>query len=369
MRHLFHIASGATAAVTVPFERLDEVRASDGWLWLDVTDFAHADVAEIGTHFGLDALEVEDVLDWSKFPKVEEREDHALIVGHGLSATADRLTTVEYDVFIGDRFLVTFHLEDLPGFAWGRSHVVQSGVLNGSGPDLLWARIAEVGAASFRPLVEGLDARIDDLEDRAIAGIPSVPGEVLALRRDSHTLGQVVSAQRDIFRILGSEEYPGIGRQGRRRLTHVYDDYSRLTRSLEAAPVLLASVLESYRGTIAERANEVMKVLTVFAAIVLPLSLIAGVYGMNFRHMPELLWRWGYLGVMVLMVLVGVGLWIYFGRRGFIGGPRLGAVPGLVGKGLVELVKITADVAWKPANLLIDLARESPPDEKGEKPD
>jgi hypothetical protein len=112
-----------------------------------------------------------------------------------------------------------------------------------------------------------------------------------------------------------------------------------------------------------------MKVLTVFSAIVLPLSLIAGVYGMNFRHMPELLWRWGYLGVMVLMVLVGVGLWIYFGRRGFIGGPRLGAVPGLVGKGLVELVKITADVALKPATLLIDLARESSPDEKAEKPD
>ena len=366
VRHLFHVPPGATAAEIVPFDRLEEVRASEGWIWLDVTDFDHADVAEIGAHFGLDALEVEDVLDWSKFPKVEERDDHTLIVGHGLSATADRLSTVEYDVFIGERFIVTFHTEDLPGFLWGRSHVVQAGVLNGAGPDLLWARIAEVGAASFRPLVEGLDERIDDLEDRAIAGIPSVPGEVLALRRDSHTLGQVVSAQRDIFRILGREEYPGIGRLGRRRLTHVYDDYSRLNRSLEAAPVLLSSVLESYRGTIAERANEVMKVLTVFSAIVLPLSLIAGIYGMNFRHMPELLWRWGYPAVMVLMVVVGVGLWRYFGKRGFIGGPRLSAVPGLVGKGLVELVKVTTDIALKPATLLIDYAREARHEEKGE---
>jgi hypothetical protein len=112
-----------------------------------------------------------------------------------------------------------------------------------------------------------------------------------------------------------------------------------------------------------------MKVLTVFSAIVLPLSLIAGIYGMNFRHMPELLWRWGYLGVMVLMVVVGVGLWMYFGKRGFIGGPRLGAVPGMMGKGLVELVKVTTDIALKPATLLIDLAREARPEEKDETKD
>lgn len=351
--HLFHVTPGGKVGQSVPYERLDEVRAAPGWIWLDVSGFTAADVAEIGAHFGLDALEVEDVLDWSKFPKVEERDDHTLVVGHGLSAEADRLVTIEYDVFISTNYLVTFHAEDLPGFKWGRGHIVQPGVLNGAGPDLLWARMAEIGAEAFRPLVEGLDLRIEELEERAVAAVPSVPGEVLALRRDSHTLGQVVSAQRDIFRILGREEYPGITRQGRRRLTHVFDDYSRLTRSLEAAPILLGSVLESYRGTVAERANEVMKVLTVFSAIVLPLSLIAGIYGMNFRHMPELFWRWGYLAVIVLMVVVGVSLWIYFGRRGFVGGPRLGAIPGAVGKGLVEFLKVTADVATKPLSLVL----------------
>ncbi len=352
-QHLFHVAPGATVAESIPYERLDEVRAAPGWIWLDVAGFTAADVAEVGSHFGLDALEVEDVLDWSKYPKVEERDDHTLVVGHGLSAEADRLVTIEYDVFISATYLVTFHSEDLPGFVWGRGHVLQHGVLNGAGPDLLWARIAEIGAEAFRPLVDGLDLRIEELEERAVMAVPSIPGEVLALRRDSHTLGQVVSAQRDIFRVLGREEYPGITRQGRRRLIHVFDDYSRLNRSLEAAPILLGSVLESYRGTVAERANEVMKVLTVFSAIVLPLSLIAGIYGMNFRHMPELFWRWGYLAVMVLMTVVGVGLWIYFGRRGFVGGPRLGAIPGAVGKGLVEFLKVTADVATKPLSLVL----------------
>ena len=360
MQYLFHVSPGAAQAVAVPVDRLDEIRAADGWLWLDVTDFDADDVAEVGRHFGFDALEIEDVLDWSKFPKVEERDDHTLVVGHGLStAVSDRLATVEYDVFIGDRFLVTFHGEALSGFVWGRTHAVVPGALNAAGPDLLWARIAESGAEGYRPVVDGLEQRIEELEDRAIRADPSVPADVLALRRDSQTLGEVVSAQRDAFRILGREEYPAITRQGRRRLTHVYDDYSRLTRTLEAAPVLLASVLETYRGTVAERANEVMKVLTVFAAIVLPLSLIAGVYGMNFSHMPELLWRWGYLGVMILMLIVGVSLWVYFARRGFVGGPRLGAVPGVVGRGLVEFVKVTT----KPATMLLNLGRNAPADE------
>lgn len=336
-------------------ERLAEIQATDGWLWLDITDFSAADVAAVGVRFGFDALEVEDVMDWSKFPKVEERDDHTLIVGHGLSAVIDdRLATVEYDVFIGDRFLVTFHSEDLGGFAWGRSHAVQAGVLNGSGPDFLWARIAETEAARYRPLVEGLEIRVEELEDRAIAADPSVPGEVLALRRDSQLLGQVVSAQRDVFQRVSTEEFPGITRQGRRRLSHVNDDYGRLSRTLESAPLLLISILESFRGTVAERANDVMKVLTVFSAIVLPLSLIAGIYGMNFRHMPELLWKYGYLFALALMAVVGIGLWMYFGRRGFIGGPRLGAVPSLVGKGLVEFVKLTA----KPATMLLDLAKD-----------
>jgi magnesium transporter len=179
---------------------------------------------------------------------------------------------------------------------------------------------------------------------------------VLALRRDSQLLGQVVAAQRDVFQLISVEELPGITRQGRRRIVHVYDDYSRLSRTLESAPLLLISILESFRGTVAERANEVMKVLTVFSAIVLPLSLIAGIYGMNFHHMPELLWKWGYLFALVLMAVVGVGLWIYFGRRGFIGGPRLRAVPGLVGRGLVEFVKITT----KPATMLHDLVQDDP---------
>lgn len=355
---MFHVPAGASSAVEVPIDRLDEIRAAGGWLWLDVTEFDADEVWTVGETFGFEPLTIEDVLDWSKFPKVEEFPAFTFVVGHALSVAEERVVTVEYDVFVSERFLVTFHREDLPSFVWGREHAVQAGVLAESGPDVLWARIAEVGAARFLPIVEGLEETIADLEDRAIAADPSVPAEVLGLRRDVQTLRQVAGSQRDVFRLLGRDHYAGIRGAARRRLSHVHDDYGRLTEMLEGARLLLTSVLETYRGTVAERTNDVMKVLTVFAAIVLPLSLIAGIYGMNFTNMPELDWRWGYFFMLGVMAVVGFALWAYFGRRGFVGGPRVTAVPGLVGKGLVELVKLTA----RPATLLFDLRRRNGPE-------
>ena len=362
MQHLFHVAPGAAEAVEVDVSRLGAARTAGGWIWLDVTEFIPGEVHEVAGVFGFDPLAVQDVLDWSEYPKVDDHADYTFIVGHGIStAPAERLETTEYDVFLGVDYVVTFHQEDLPGFRWGREHIVASGSMTEGSPDILWGRVAEAEAGRFKPIVDGLDLRIGDLEDRAIVADPTVPADVLGLRRDVQTLRQIVVAEREVFREVARGELVGITRRGARRLGHVFDDFSRLAEILDGARLLLGNVLDTYRGTVAERANEVMKVLTVFAAIVLPLSLLAGIYGMNFSHMPELAWRWGYAGLIGVMVVVGVGLWSYFSRRGFIGGPRLSRVPGAVGKGLVDLVKLTT----KPATMLLHLATR-PPDGRNE---
>ena len=353
MQRLFHVAEGATEAVEVDPGRLAEVRGRSGWLWLDVTAFDAAEVREVGRAFGFDVLAVDDVLAWSKHPKVEDHAGYTFVIGHGLSITAvDRLRTVEYDVFVGEDFLVTMHRDDLPGFDWGRDHATTEGALAESAPDLLWARIAEAGSVRFLPLVDGLDERIDALEDEAIIAAPHVPAEIQALRRDVQTLRQAVVAQRDAYAILARGDLPGISDRGARRLGHIFDDFNRMADLLDGGRALLAGVLETYRSTVAERANEVMKVLTVFSAIILPLSLVAGIYGMNFANMPELRTEAGYFVVLGIMAVVAIGLWVYFARRGFIGGPKLHKVPKAVGRGLVDLVKLTT----KPAVMLVHIA-------------
>ncbi|MFH1104332.1 MAG: magnesium transporter CorA family protein [Actinomycetota bacterium] len=362
MQRLFHVAAGADEAVTVDPVRLAEVRAAGGWIWLDVTEFTEAEVHQVGAAFGFDPVTLEDISDWSEYPKVDDHPAYTFIVGHGVSGSeAARLQTTEYDVFLAPDFAVTFHKEDLPGFRWAREYFVQPSSLVDGSPDVLWGRVAEVEAERFKSLADGLDARILDLEERAILADPSVPADVLGVRRDAQTLRQVIVAQREVFRLLAADDLVGITKRGSRRLGHVFDDFSRLAEILDGARLLLGNVLETYRGTVAERANEVMKVLTVFSAIVLPLSLIAGIYGMNFNHMPELAWRWGYPAVLVVMAVMGWGLWSYFSRRGFVGGPRLSQVPEAVGRGLVDLVKLTT----KPATMLVHLATR-PVDERSE---
>jgi magnesium transporter len=338
MQRLFHIATAANEAIEVDVAEL-ESRRGDGWFWLDVVGAAEGEIVEIGRRFGFDRYAIEEVVRETRYAKVEPYGDHTFVVAHAISM--DALAVVEYDAFIGSDFLVTFASEDLAAFVWGREHVVSHGAVGDAGPDRIFARIAEAGAVRFQPLLEALDGRIIELEDRALDADPAVPIEVQALRRDVLVLRAAAAPQRDAFRMLDRDDLPAIEDRSRLRFGSVFDLYTRITEEIDAARMLLGGVLDTYRGAVAEKANEVMKVLTVFAAIVLPLSLMAGIYGMNFAHMPELAWRWGYLGLIGIMAVTGLGLWTYFSRRGFIGGPKLGSIPRGVGRGLSGIANLT----------------------------
>lgn len=340
MERLFHIATGSTEAVEIDPGSLSAVRG-DGWVWLDVVGATPAQVIAVGQRFGFDRFALEEVIRETKYAKVEPYGDHTFVVGHSLSLNPERLAVIEYDAFIGADFLVTFAAEDLAAFVWGREHVATPDAVGDAGPDRIFARIAEAGAMRFHPVLDEIHHIIVDLEERALLASPEIPIEVQALRRDILSLRGAAAPQRDAFRMLDRDDLPAIGERSRLRFGSVFDHYSRITEEIDSARALLGGVLDTYRGAVAEKANEVMKVLTVFAAIVLPLSLMAGIYGMNFSHMPELAWRWGYYGLLGLMAATAVALWVYFARRGFIGGPKIGTIPRGVGRGLAGIASLT----------------------------
>lgn len=352
MQHLFHVARDADRGVPIETGSPAAVRGTGGWLWLDVVDYSAAEALEVARSFGFDPIAMEDVTDLEEFPKVDEYEDYAFVVVHGVAADPTRLRTAEYDAFIGPDYLVTFHREDLPEFEWLRARLVEAGWLAGAGPDQAFARLAEMGASRFRPLVDGLEDRVLDTERRALAGEHTVVGDVQALRRDALMLRKVAGPLRDAFRRLGSEDLAGVGERARLRFSSVHDHYFRVAESLDTSQAVLGAVLETYRSTVAEHTNDVVKVLTVFTAILLPLSLVAGIYGMNFAHMPELGWGAGYAWALGLMALIGIGLWLYFARRGFIGGPRWRRGPRVIGKGLTDLVRLTVKPITGVAGLI-----------------
>ena len=358
MQYLYHIAVGSDRAEAAEPAALEAIRAAGGWLWLDVVDFTTEEALAVGRAFGFDPIAMDDVTDLGEFPKVDEYEDHAFVVAHGVSPDPTRLRTSEYDAFVGADCLVTFHREDFPEFGWVRDRIQEPGWLAGSGPDQALARIVETGATRFEPLVDGLEERVLDTETRALAGDHSVVGDVQALRRDALMLRKVVGPLRDTLTRLGSEQLTGIGERARLRFQSVRDHYFRIAESLDTAQAVLGAVLETYRSTVAERTNDVMKVLTVFTAVLLPMTVVAGVYGMNFSRIPELGWRFGYGWALILMVALGLGLRVYFARRGFIGGPRWRQAPRVIGKGLGDLVRFTLKPITEVAGLLTGRQRD-----------
>lgn len=339
MIRLYHFHAGRPAEAD-PAE-LPRWRAEPGWIWLDVVGADAATMSTICREFGADPIALNEVLSTTEYPKAYDYPDQTLVVLHGVADDDAMLRTVESDTFIGTGHLVVFRREDLPGYGWVRDQLFQPEHRAPDGPDDLFARFAETGASRFRVLVDAVEAHVEDLEERALGGDPAVIGEVHALLRDALKLRRVLVPQRDTIRRLATEEFVAIRDHARRRLRSALDQYEQAVDTLDTTRALLDTALDTYRAAVAERANEVMKVLTVFAAIVLPLSLVAGIYGMNFGRMPELDWSWGYFAALGVMAAIAVSLWAYFVRRGFIAGPQVARIPRVVGRGLAGMVRLT----------------------------
>ncbi len=345
------IKSHAGTLETLDPDRIDTAAAS-GWMWLDITDPSPGEILDLAGRFAIPKPLIEDLLEPTLFPKLDVIGDHLLVVLHAIDARDDEVDTIEVDAVLGPGILLTFHHGVVPGLDWLAAEAAEVPALAEGGLDRFLARLAEISARRFLPLLEDLETRLEDLEDLAIAGHPEIPAVVQVLRRQTIEIRRMLAPQRDVMLTLARDEATMISERARHRFSDAHDLLHRTVETLDGDRIQLGGILETYRGTVAEKMNEVMKVLSVFSVILLPLSLIAGIYGMNFAHMPELGWRWGYFALLGVMAAVAAGLWVYFVRRGFIGGPRLSRLPGTVVRGLGRSVAGAGQLVSAPMRLM-----------------
>jgi hypothetical protein len=171
---------------------------------------------------------------------------------------------------------------------------------------------------------------------------------------------RTLAPQRDVFNELAESIHPAIDPVAARAFDRVFDHHLKLVDSLDNARALLSSVLETHRGAVADQTNEIIRVLTVFSAILLPMSVVAGMWGMNFIEVPLADETWGFWALVGLMLVMGLGLWLYFGRRRFVGGPRLKDLPRSVGLGLIQIgsfpIKVVSTGARQVGKIVTDVA-------------
>lgn len=303
-------------------------------MWLDISNGEDTKVEPLLRSFGIDRnLLVRD--DGDYFRSVDEQERSIHLVFNAPETGRGRLVIDRIDVILEERLLVTEHDDPVPALdrLWNPEILEKHGI--GSTASLL-ALFSRASGRQIVPLLEELETRIDGLEDLAFEADPRTLTEAHALRRELITLRRIVGRQRDVMEYLATSVHAVVAAD-QKPFQIAAENARRLADSLEAARVLLASVLETHRGAVADQTNEIVRLLTVFSAILLPLTLLAGIFGMNFSFIPTSGESWGFWVWIGAMVAIAVGLWLYFGRRGFVGRPRLTELPKAVGLGLFQV--------------------------------
>jgi magnesium transporter len=288
--------------------------------WLDIGGIHHLDVIEaVGKSYGLHPLLLEDIVNTDQRPKLDDYGAHLFLVLKMLyPEEGGKLVRAEQvSLVAGPDFVLSFQENGIDVFGPIRERLrTGKGRIRSLGADYLLYSLIDAIVDNYFTVLELLGERIERLEDELVADcrretlhtIHAVKRELLFLRRSVWPLREVISG---LARGESSLIQPGTHMY----LRDVYDHTIQVIDTIEAYRDMTASMLDIYLSSMSNQITAVMKVLTIITTIFMPLSFIAGVYGMNFEHMPELNWRWGYPFALGVMAALGIGMLSYFKKK------------------------------------------------------
>jgi magnesium transporter len=302
------------------WQQLAQLRDSPHVVWIDVDGLGSAEaIRQIGQAFRLHPLAMEDVVHVHQRPKVDDYGEHLFIVAR-MASYDNQLETEQLGMFLGRNFVVTFQ-EGRPGdcFELVRQRLRQGhGGLRQSGADYLAYSLLDAVIDGYFPIVEAYGDRLNQLDDRLSSLSASVPlADIHDIRSELLLLRRAAWPHREAVNHLLREEYSLIKPETRVYLRDCYDHMLQIIDVVETYREMCSDLRDFHLSAASHRAGEIMKVLTIISTIFIPLSFIAGLYGMNFDFMPELRWRLGYLYALTLMSGVGLALVWFVWRRGW----------------------------------------------------
>ena len=302
-------------------EMAKAIERSGGLLWVDLEG---ADAAEarpiLDGVFHFHHLAVDDCLNpHIDPPKIDDYGQYLFVISQGIRfhARSERLETTELDLFLGPNYVVSFHSHRLAAVDDVRRRATEDGPLASRGADFLTHALLDGLVDQFQPVVAEMDQAVDALEEAVLTNPQQrLLHDMLLLKRNSQRLRRTLLPQRDAVNRFARGEFPRLVQEE----THmyfrdIYDHVVRVEDMVESLRDLTESVLGTYLSAINNRMNEVMKVLSIAATIILPLTLISGIYGTNFENLPELGWQWGYFGMLAAMAVITLGLIAFFRWR------------------------------------------------------
>jgi magnesium transporter len=288
------------------------------FVWVNLQCPTEEEARILAEPFGFHELAIEDALKEIQTPKIESYDGHLYLILHGIDFSAAKHTfaTHEVDIFLGEQFLVTVHDEFSRSVSRMAEVCARNELVLAEGPAALLHRIVDGMVDNYRPEVDKLEARLDEIE-RHVFDSPSQDDirEILGLKRDVASLRRVVAPQRDVVGRLSRREFPQISEALSYRFRDVFDHLVRLAEEANLYHDRVTSLLDAHLSFTSNRLNQVMKTLTVISTIFLPLTVLTGMFGMNvpFPVFPggEPAQFWWIVGIM--LAIGGLMLW-YFNR-------------------------------------------------------
>ena len=299
------------------------LRDSPGVSWINITGLHEVEtLAQFGDAFGLHPLVLEDILNTDQRPKLEDYGEYLYIVikrlGNG--APANEISTEQISLILGRNLVISFLESDSGVFNVVKDRILNNrGRIRRLGADYLAYTLMDAVVDNYFAIFEKLGERIEILQETIISRpTPASLQTLHALKRELLFLRKSVWPLREVVSGLQRGDSTLIHKDTWFYLRDVYDHTIHVIDTIETYRDMLASMMDIYLSSLSIRLNEVMKVLTIIATIFMPLTFIVGLYGMNFQHMPELSWRWGYPLVLLVMAGVTAGMLVFFRRKKWI---------------------------------------------------
>jgi len=297
----------------------DFLARGDGLLWLDLQETNEADRPLLCEVFNFHSLAVDDCISTNlHHPKIDDYDDHLFIIVHGINyhSKSNVVETTELAIFLGRNYVVTSHNIPMKTVETAIERLGKSPRLMQRGADFLAYNLMDILVDNIIPVLDRLNEHSTDIEKEVLEDPrKETLNAIMELKRSSLALRRVMTQQRQVINSLSRGDFELVSEPMRIYYRDIYDHVVRVEDFAQNLRDLLDSALNTYLSSVSNRMNEIMKVLTLVASIFIPLTLIAGIYGMNFENMPELATEWGYPVVLGAMLLIGIGMVLYFRKK------------------------------------------------------
>ena len=309
-------ADAAEARAVTPADATRLALTGPGAVWIDLEAEPEDAVRTLLRPLGIHPVALDDMVAHINRPKVDDYGGYLYVAVHSARwEPSQRPTLRELDLVVGERFLITYHEASTRSVTAAHEVLPRRPELLSRGPAYLLHFVLDVLVDHYLPITEGIAGEIDRIEEDLFAGTEAPLSEgVLRLKRGMAALRRIIGPQRDTVLALTRDEFRAVPAEVRPYLRDVYDRLARMSDLLDSFRDEAATLLELQVALMSNRLNQVIKMLTVIATVMLPLSVITSYYGMNFK-LPEFGWRWGWLYALGLLGATAMATWWYLRRR------------------------------------------------------